>query len=305
MEHRPLISILCLCYNQAEFIIESLDSIKAQTYKHFEILICDDFSTKDNSTEVIENWINENPELAVTFIKHTENKGICKTLNELLKIAKGKYIQILALDDILLTDKLERHLEMLEKSEEKNALVFSDAHLIDNKSNLYQNKFIALNTLYLSMTSQNYYNLLVKRNFIPAMSVLMKKDIIISEGGWDEDLSYEDYDMWLCLSKKYDFLFDETISCCYRLHENNAHKKTNLLNDSYFKILFKHRENNVIKGILFRHIRTLYLERRLKNEHRIYYSYYPTESLPQKCIKNNWNPIVYYFLTGIEKILGK
>lgn len=245
----PKVSIFCLSYNQADFIIESLESIKSQTFQDFELLIIDDFS-KDNSVQVIDVWINNNEQINVTFIKHTENKGICKSLNELLHFSKGKYIQMLALDDIILDWKLEKHVSILDKSHSNQVMVFSDAFLMDDQSNLFQNKFIALHKKYLSLSTSVFYDQLLEGNFIPAMSVLVKKESILEVNGWDENLAYEDYDMWLRLSKKeVEFIFNEEASCIYRLHKNNTHKKDEIMSSSIFDILCKHvdRPEVVIK----------------------------------------------------------
>lgn len=303
MTDNPLVSILCLCYNQEKFIKESLESIKAQTYKNFEIIICDDFS-QDQSVDVIESWISENTDLKIEFVKHSQNIGITKTLNELFKISQGKYIQILALDDTLVNNKLERHVAMLEKSSDEYAMVFSDAHLMNDDSKLYQNKFIARHLFYLSLESQNFYQMLLRRNFIPAMSVLMKRENLIKENGWDESLPYEDYDMWLRLGKNYSFLFDETISCSYRLHDNNSHRKSNVINHiSFFDILFKHKGEENVREILFGHLEKIYRGKALTNEHIAFYNYYPIQSFSERCIKNNYNPKLYRLALEIQRLL--
>ena len=293
MESQPLISVLCLCYNQERFIIESLESIKAQTYKNFEILICDDFS-KDNSVNVIESWILKNGDLRIKFLKHRENKGITKTLNELLKLAEGKYIQMLALDDILMPDKFERHVQIMEESSDNEAMVFSDAHLIDSESNYYQNKFIALHMSYLNLTTQNFHELLQYNNFIPAMSALIKKELLDEENGWDESLPFEDYDMWLRLSKGYSFIFDDVISCSYRLHDNNSHKKNTVINDSaMFKVFIKHTDDQCIRNKTFFLMENLYFRKQLTDEHKIFFNKYPVKSFPEICIKNRYHSIFY------------
>jgi len=301
MTDNPLVSILCLCYNQEKFVKESLESIKAQTYKNFEIIICDDFS-HDQSVEVIESWMSENTDLKIKFVKHSQNIGITKTLNELFKISQGKYIQILALDDTLVKDKLERHVAMLENSSDEYALVFSDAHLMNNNSKLYQNKFIARHYSYLSLESQNYYEMLLSKNFIPAMSVLMKRKNIIEENGWDESLPFEDYDMWLRLSKNYSFLFDDVITCSYRLHDNNSHRKRNVINyNAFFKIFIKHTNNIRVRDILFVHLESIYREKLLTNEHTVFYSHYPVKSFSERFIKNNYNPKIYRVVLEIQR----
>ncbi|WP_407403362.1 glycosyltransferase [Chryseobacterium sp.] len=300
----PLVSILCLCYNQATFIRESLDSIKKQLYTNYEILICDDFS-KDNSVEIIEQWISENPTLPITFVKHEENKGICKSLNELLSLSRGKYIQLLALDDLLEEDKLQRHVSLLERSKETEALVFSEAHLIDDYSKRYQNKFIAYHHQYLSLESRNYYHDILMKNFIPAMSTLLKSSIIKEMGGWDETLSYEDYDMWLGLSRDFDFIFDDKPSCSYRLHASNTHKKKNFTEDSNFDIFIKHKEHPIAKQRLFSIVKDKYFKRTLKNEHIRYYSIYKDYPSEQYCIKKNISPMTYKIWASVKQVLGK
>ncbi len=115
MTEFPLVSILCLSYNQQRFLVESLESLKSQTYHNIEILICDDCS-KDNSVEIINNWIKDHPQLNIRFIPHTRNQGICKSLNELLAVSKGKYLITIALDDLMEPDKIERHVAILENS---------------------------------------------------------------------------------------------------------------------------------------------------------------------------------------------
>ncbi|MBV6880920.1 glycosyltransferase [Epilithonimonas ginsengisoli] len=304
MQNLPLVSILCLCYNQEKFIVESLESIKAQIYTNYEVLICDDTSS-DNSVQVIDGWIAKNPDLNITFIKHPENKGITKTLNELLDLSKGKYVQLLALDDLLMSDKFERHVAMLQNSSDNVSMVFSDAHLIDEDSNLYQNKFIARHLPYLSLKSQNYYEMLLTKNFIPAMSVLIKRQNLTDEKGFDESLSFEDHDMWLRLSKKHDFLFDPIASCSYRLHSNNSHKKKNVINEAmFFKTFIKHKEHVLARDKIFEHLEKLYLLKSLTDEHHIFYKHFPIKSFPERFIKYNLKPVLYKLALQLHKLLA-
>lgn len=284
----PLVSLFCLCYNQANFIKESLNSISKQTYNNYEILICDDAS-KDNSVELIDAWISENPTLPITFIKHLENKGICKSLNELLSLCKGKYIQMLALDDILLPNKLQNHTRILENSSESQVMVFTDAYIIDEHSKLYENTFIPFHYHFLEMKTGNYYERLSKSNFIPAMSCLIKTDIVKNEGGWDENLTFEDYDMWLRLSKKYDFIYHNEKSCQYRLHSNNTHKKRNLIDLSLFDIYSKHPSNAILKKKSLDIIEQFYEMEQLEDKHITYIKSYANNILKYRLMIKGYN----------------
>lgn len=297
----PLISITCLSYNQSKFIVESLESIKKQTFQDFEILIIDDFS-KDQSAIIIDEWIKANPQLNITFIKHTENKGICKSINELLAISKGKYIQMLALDDVLLPWKLEKHAEILNNSKSNEVLVFSDSLLMDDGSNLYQNRFIAYHYTYLNIKTGNFFDTLVSQNFIPGMSVLVKKDAILEIGGWDENLAYEDYDMWLRLSKSGKvFIFDNNPSCIYRIHGGNTHKKSELLRSSLFKILIKNIQDKSVEIRLRELVVSLFVDKQLlKEERKIYFKLVKPNKFSEYFVKYNAPVILFKIFNSLK-----
>src|SRR5437868_5572657 len=93
----PLVSVVVLSYNYADYVLDTLDSIHAQTYPHIEFYIIDDCST-DNSVELIQQWIEDN-NVDVTFIVHPENRGRNPEINLFLAKAKGKYILTFASDD--------------------------------------------------------------------------------------------------------------------------------------------------------------------------------------------------------------
>lgn len=304
MTQLPLVSILCLSYNQEQFVVESLESIKSQSYSNIEILICDD-SSGDHSTEVICNWIKDNPQLNIQYIIHSKNQGICKSLNELLSLSKGKYTITIALDDLMEYDKVERHVNILEKSSPIEALVFSNAYLIDDHSARFQNTFIPYFHQYLSIESGNFYQTLLNDNFIPAMSCVTKSSMIKDLGGWDETLTFEDYDMWLRLSQKYDFIYDDYKSCSYRLHSTNSHKKKDFLNASFFDIYLKHKEQPVMKKKILQLIHQAYKENKLTESHKNYLKELDNKTLTEKLMLNNAGNFTYNTLLFLQKIYYK
>jgi len=99
MQNSPLVSIICLSYNHAQFVEEALNSVLVQTYKNIELLIADDCSP-DDSKSVIENWLKNHPK--VVFVANTTNLGNTKTFNKMLALSKGEYVMDLAADDVLL-----------------------------------------------------------------------------------------------------------------------------------------------------------------------------------------------------------
>ncbi len=101
---RPLITVAVFCYNNAQRVTETLDSIIGQAYSPIELIIVDDHST-DNSVEVINNWSGKTDVQCIKLF-HAKNTGVCKGVNEVLQTCKGKYIAFIG-DDIMLPHKLE------------------------------------------------------------------------------------------------------------------------------------------------------------------------------------------------------
>src|SRR4030088_2033773 len=91
-----LVSTIVLSYNHCKYVLETLESVKAQTYQPTQLIILDDCS-EDDSGAVIERWIQES-NVDCTFIRHQKNQGICKSLNNALGVATGKYVSMVASD---------------------------------------------------------------------------------------------------------------------------------------------------------------------------------------------------------------
>ncbi|WP_445159366.1 glycosyltransferase family 2 protein [Mesohalobacter salilacus] len=256
----PLVSVIAVCYNHAKFVTETLDSVKNQTYANIELIIMDDCST-DNSVEVIQQWVKET-NYPCQFIAHQDNQGLCKTLNEALNFIKGEYYQGLACDDIIIKEKIETQVNLFKKLDNDYAVIYSDAYLMNNKSELYYGNFIQRHKpKMLEIPSGDIYEELLLSNYIPAMSVLIKTDSVKNIEGYDENLTYEDYDLWLRLAKTFKFYFSDYKSCKYRIHDNNMHsssnfKKSALINS--FIIYNKHSDKEISKHKLKNIINNLY-----------------------------------------------
>ena len=85
-ENIPLVSVVVPCYNHEKYVKETIESIVNQTYKNIELIVIDDGS-KDNSVKVIQELADK---YGFTFI-HRPNKGLSATLNEGIRLSKGKY----------------------------------------------------------------------------------------------------------------------------------------------------------------------------------------------------------------------
>lgn len=139
MQHSPLVSVICLCYNHEKYVEESLESVINQSYTNIELIIIDDCST-DNSKKVIEKWLLKHP--TITFISNKRNLGNTTSFNKAVKFSKGEYIIDLATDDILLKDCVATQVETFKNSTYKNlGIVYGNVSIIDDNNNFITNYY--------------------------------------------------------------------------------------------------------------------------------------------------------------------
>lgn len=109
--NEPLVSIIMGVYNGENTIKKCIDSIMLQTYSNWEFIICDDRS-KDNTYNVIKKY--ETKDKRITCIQNTTNRGLATSLNQCLKLARGKYIARMDADDESMPERLEKQVRFLE-----------------------------------------------------------------------------------------------------------------------------------------------------------------------------------------------
>lgn len=210
----PAVTVVAVCYNHERFVVECLESIRRQTFTDFELIVIDDKSS-DASVGIISAWIEQHFPQA-TFIAHQTNIGLCKTLNEALALAKGEFIGLIATDDTWLEHKLERQVARLRELPADVALVFSDAEQMDEQSVTLPESFIQAHRP-AGVGEDARFSQLADGNFIPAMATLIRRSALKEIGGYDERLSYEDYDMWLRLADRYTLAFVPGLVARYRI----------------------------------------------------------------------------------------
>ncbi len=110
-----MISIVTPVYNAAAFICETMEMVREQDYTDWELILVDDCS-KDNSLEVIENYLKEKPDERIRLIKKEKNEGAALTRNFGIREAKGRYIAFLDADDIWMKKKLQTQMEFMERT---------------------------------------------------------------------------------------------------------------------------------------------------------------------------------------------
>ncbi len=194
----PLVSLLIPSFNHEKYIHSCIDSIIAQTYQNIEVIIIDDGS-KDKTFEEIKKREDDLKKrfLRVIINKNEENIGVTKTLNLGLKKVKGEYVKILASDDMLLPQAIEKLVDFLEKNIESD-LVFCNARLVDDKTK-FEDRDLETELLYKKPVKfiPTSFERLYRGNCIAAPCVMFRKEIFDKLGGFDETIGIEDWEYML------------------------------------------------------------------------------------------------------------
>lgn len=218
-----LVSVIIPCYNHEKYIIRCIESVLNESYKNIELIILDDGS-KDTSVELVEQYLENNQSISKKVSIYTqENMGIVKTLNKLVTLAKGKYIAVLASDDELRNNGIEKRIKYLKENPDKkavigNAVVINNEDLIlkeDAGHDLFHAKKKLLNKKKTLNTE------LILQWSVVGPCLLLEKSVYEIIGNYNEDYYVEDRDFYLrMIEKKILGYVDETVAA-YRTHGLN------------------------------------------------------------------------------------
>ena len=242
MQNTPLVSVICLSYNHASYVVEALESVLNQSYPNIELIIADDCSS-DSSKKVIENWLTKHPN--ILFIPNEVNLGNTKTFNNAAKHAKGTYFIDLAADDILLPNCVELQIKAFQNSNYTNVgIVYANINLVNENGefiSVYYNKDE-------NPESGDIYEMVISRSTkICSVASMVKKEVFETVGYYDESLAHEDLDLWVRASRVYSFEYISEIIALKRelstslsAHFNKKNNKTTTkLHNSTLKVLNK------------------------------------------------------------------
>ena len=181
----PKVSVIIPTYQRSHLVGQAIESVLAQTYCDYEIIVVNDGST-DNTGEILAQYGDR-----IVAI-HQENRGLPAARNAGIRVAQGQYLAFLDDDDLWEPQKLEKQIPLLE-ADSRLGLVYSDM-VIFNEAGIqpgtYLNGFVPPQTV----TPWT----LLHRNFFPMPTIVIRRVCWEQLGGFDESLrSCEDYDLWL------------------------------------------------------------------------------------------------------------
>ena len=185
----PVVSVIMPCYRVSQYVAEALDSVLAQTFKSYEIIVVNDGSPDTEDFErVLEPYLER-----LVYIKQ-ENQGVSSARNTAIRAASGKYLALLDPDDIWEPNYLEIQVGILE-SRPSVDLVYPNARLFGSKAVSGQ-----LFTEQAPSQGEVTFESLVTQRCNVMASVTARREAIVRVGMFDETIrSSEDFDLWIRL----------------------------------------------------------------------------------------------------------
>lgn len=204
----PRVTVLLAVYNGGNYLREAVESVLAQTYRDFELLVVDDGST-DGSIEALP------PDPRIRLVRNDDNVGQIPSLNRGLEEARGEYVARLDHDDVCLPRRLERQVELLDSSPEV-ALAATWADIVETNGRLWAHARPVIDSFpeFAAMIVSGQVALVHP-------SLMFRRSTVVELGGFDERLSAsEDQDLYrrLVLGNQDARVIRETL-LRYRRHE--------------------------------------------------------------------------------------
>lgn len=188
--HTPLVSVVMSVFNGEMYLSEAIRSILVQSFEDFEFLIVDDGST-DGTRSILHHFSQRDQRI---IILTQENSGLVDALNRACLQANGKYIARMDADDIAAPTRLALQVSFMEANPNVGS-VGADVDFIDLNDNVIE---VSKHPYY---SNKDIQNALLENNVIWHPTVLIRRSIFVSVGGYRKIKDAEDYDLWLRIAE--------------------------------------------------------------------------------------------------------
>lgn len=180
----PTVSVIVPTYNRAGFLPRALDSVLAQTYRDFELIVVDDHSN-DNTGRVVAEFTRDD---RVRVFRHDRNLGASAALNSGINVARGEFVAFLDDDDVWLPEKLGAQMELFQGVGHNVGLVYGWRHHMVSESDQ------PVRTIRQTSRGDIYEQMLALETPVPPSSWLVRTSVARALGGFDEEAFVNDVD---------------------------------------------------------------------------------------------------------------
>ena len=238
----PKVSIIIPTYNRAVYVRESIDSVLAQTYADFEIIVVDDGSA-DDTQAVLQPFVAQG---TIRYARQ-ENRGESAARNQGIALATGEYIAFLDSDDLFTPTKLEKQVAYLDAHPEIGLVHSWYAKFEDGGRELGIRDTSKL-------TGKIYPNYLLDWSILMVVpSVMVRATVLAQVGGFDESIRWgPDLDMWRRITCKFQIGVIPEVLCKIRVHPGNISADKVSAAASFARYLQKAFDDDASLGPVFR-----------------------------------------------------
>jgi glycosyltransferase involved in cell wall biosynthesis len=214
IESSPLVSVVIPTYNRANLVVETVESVIAQTYPNVEIVVVDDGSTDDTVDTL-------GPYRGRVKLVRQPNAGRSVARNTGMHHTSGKYIVFLDSDDLLLPESLAVRVTFLEAHPEVD-LVYGDGFALEESGRLFE---LGSHIRRFPPTNHDeFVHEFCKTNFFPPLLALVRRSTLVDRESFDPEIvGLEDWDLWLrMLFRGASFAYLDEKVAVYRRHSGNT-----------------------------------------------------------------------------------
>lgn len=191
-QQEPVVSVVMPVYQGREHLAAAIDSVLAQTFEEFELLVVDDGST-DGSSAIARTYAGRDPRVNY---RRQENAGQGAARNAGIAVARGDAVAFLDQDDLWLPEKLARQLPLLDDT----TVVYSDTYILRDGGRSREER---LSDHLDGWPAPATLTSLIDGNPIPILTALLSRRLLLTHGGFTSDPALkgvDDYDLWLRLA---------------------------------------------------------------------------------------------------------
>ena len=241
MKSSAPVTVLVLNYRQVKYLGKALESISHQTFMPSQIILIDDGSSPEEISK-IESLVDNFPELPLITKFDGENLGHTERMNQALALASREFFLLLSADDWLEPDAIEY---LTSRAKESDDVVWGNLRVVNEDGS--NRGYVRPRENWQGSTARKYLNgghvfddLLRVNSFVTGGMSLLRVSTIRKAGGWDPEVTTEDFDLWLRIGKTANFRYVDEVIGNYRQVPNSKSRNDNQKLLDQARIFSKH-----------------------------------------------------------------
>ncbi len=212
MSASPLVSVVIPTYNRSALLVETVASIRNQTFADFELIVVDNVSQDDT-----EQRLAALGDPRIRYIRNANHGVIAVNRNLGISRAVGRYVAFCDDDDLWMPEKLSRQVAVMERD--------PAVGLCYTNGSTFRDGMVVHERMVARRIFESHFRHLMWDNCIPSSSVMVRREVFAHVGMIDESpslVAVEDYEMWLRIAARTKLVFLDDVLIRYRLHGRSA-----------------------------------------------------------------------------------